>query len=674
MSTLTPPALSRVYSWIDPYLQYEKRSGIANSGSPGYHTSRDDLIRQGRRDNYSILCPADKRGNGSYASGIDITFTKTSEQALVHRRLREACTPDGDGNYDPRIECVREFIGTFDGWTVSGYNRVATGSGSRSRVGWFPSGFSDISHRWHEHISVLRDRCNDDNEMRGLAEVICGLARGALGWQGEGASEPQPFVWDGVSFPGADKFAIGSQGAWVTWLGKRLVAHGWTGYSDGPGPTMTAVDQAGVKWFQELQGWTGADADGIPGEQSWALLAADPKPVKPVEKPDQTGPEPKPEPQPEPEKPHVVYPTPTSNEAYLDLMRDGVTGSDTAWYVRAALKERGVNVELGGDYPTEAVRTYQRDVLKDDPKYCDGILGPTQATRLFADAGMPVKVYTDHDKPNGGQWVNRPKADPAPKPEEPTVNTKFTVLQVNQLRRTDPVKARKDWPERVGPLVAAIKAAKPDVVLVCESSKTSARDIHKRLGDGWSYYPVRFNKSSSFSPLCVYWRTSVFTRRVAPFEREYSDNENRFLLRVPLVHIASGKVVTFYSTHLENDGDPDTNGHNARRTEAREFARWTLDGAGIFGADLNSTTRSGGANKEKPRPILRAAGWKFLTDQKGVPNREYASHHGGLGKLPKGPWIDDMGFQGVTYVDGALIRTDQTDCTDHHILSITVKI
>ena len=85
-------------------------------------------------------------------------------------------------------------------------------------------------------------------------------------------------------------------------------------------------------------------------------------------------------------------------------------------------------------------------------------------------------------------------------------------------------------------------------------------------------------------------------------------------------------------------------------------------------------TETSAAPLAKPRVILKGAGWKFLTDQPGVSNREYASHHGGLSKTPKGAWIDDIGFRGLTYVDGALVRTDGTDASDHHFLTITVKL
>lgn len=185
MATLVPLALSRVYDHIGPYLTSERRGGIANPRSPGYHTSREDLLKQGRSGDYSIQAPADKRGNAKNAAGIDITLSD-AEMKTVSGRLRKACTPDADGNYDPRIECVREFIGTIDGRNVSGYNRYASGSASRSTTGWKASGFGDSSHLWHVHISIFRDRVEDDNDMRGLAEVIAGLAPGRLGWEEDG--------------------------------------------------------------------------------------------------------------------------------------------------------------------------------------------------------------------------------------------------------------------------------------------------------------------------------------------------------------------------------------------------------------------------------------------------------------------------------------------------------
>lgn len=282
MATLVPDELYLVYTLISPHLASDQRSGIANSGSPGYHTSRADLIRQKRTGDYSVQCPADRRGDPDYAAGMDITLNAT-EMRLVTTRLRTACTPNALGVYDPRIECLREFIGSLDGRNVCGYNRVATGSASRSRTGWFPSGYSDSSHRWHVHLSVLRDRVENENEMRGLAEVIAGVKAGTFGWTGSDAVPPvvappvvPPYVWDGKAYPGPQRLTVGAEGPWVAWVGDRLRVHG---IPADPGNDWTQSHTDGVIKFKRAQGWSGGPTVG---EATWDLLAAAPKPVKPL--------------------------------------------------------------------------------------------------------------------------------------------------------------------------------------------------------------------------------------------------------------------------------------------------------------------------------------------------------------------------------------------------------
>lgn len=92
--------------------------------------------------------------------------------------------------------------------------------------------------------------------------------------------------WDGKSFPGADAFSIGSRHPAVKLLGERLETHGWTGYKNGPGVPMSETDKAGVKWWQEKQGWTGSGADGVPGRLTWSTLMDAPKPVTPKPEPE----------------------------------------------------------------------------------------------------------------------------------------------------------------------------------------------------------------------------------------------------------------------------------------------------------------------------------------------------------------------------------------------------
>lgn len=73
-------------------------------------------------------------------------------------------------------------------------------------------------------------------------------------------------------FPGPKYFYIGRTSKLVTELGKALVRAGWRGYKVGPGPVFTPTDRRAVQWFQQQQGWTGSDADGYPGPETWARL------------------------------------------------------------------------------------------------------------------------------------------------------------------------------------------------------------------------------------------------------------------------------------------------------------------------------------------------------------------------------------------------------------------
>lgn len=72
-------------------------------------------------------------------------------------------------------------------------------------------------------------------------------------------------------------YFMGARGQHVTWLGQRLVKHGFDPYRNGPGPTFTDVDRRAVRMFQQAQGWTGTDADGLPGPTTLKILAAAPE-------------------------------------------------------------------------------------------------------------------------------------------------------------------------------------------------------------------------------------------------------------------------------------------------------------------------------------------------------------------------------------------------------------
>ncbi|MEU3045816.1 peptidoglycan-binding protein [Streptomyces sp. NPDC006984] len=90
-------------------------------------------------------------------------------------------------------------------------------------------------------------------------------------------------TWDGMSFPGRDAFVLGRKHDAVTLLGQRLTAHGYGRfYKVGPGPSFGQADKNATAAFQRAQGWTGPDADGIPGPSTWARLMAAPEIHTPV--------------------------------------------------------------------------------------------------------------------------------------------------------------------------------------------------------------------------------------------------------------------------------------------------------------------------------------------------------------------------------------------------------
>ncbi|WP_063735647.1 peptidoglycan-binding protein [Streptomyces sp. RTd22] len=118
---------------------------------------------------------------------------------------------------------------------------------------------------------------------------------GHLEWQ-PGKSDPRGFTMDGmrtrvgerlgakpegtdetklaeyVPFPGADFFRDGRDSEIVTAMGKRLVAEDCDHYQEGPGPEWTDADQESYAAWQRKLGFSGDDADGIPGEVSWDKL------------------------------------------------------------------------------------------------------------------------------------------------------------------------------------------------------------------------------------------------------------------------------------------------------------------------------------------------------------------------------------------------------------------
>ncbi|MFE2912998.1 peptidoglycan-binding protein [Kitasatospora indigofera] len=90
---------------------------------------------------------------------------------------------------------------------------------------------------------------------------------------GTGTGTSSDGTAQGTAFPGADKFGPGRSNEYITRLGQMLVQRGGGRfYSEGPGPTWGEADRKATEAFQLAQGWTGAEADGLPGRDTWDFL------------------------------------------------------------------------------------------------------------------------------------------------------------------------------------------------------------------------------------------------------------------------------------------------------------------------------------------------------------------------------------------------------------------
>ncbi|WP_328691411.1 peptidoglycan-binding protein [Streptomyces phaeochromogenes] len=89
-------------------------------------------------------------------------------------------------------------------------------------------------------------------------------------------SKPKPTKPVAPAFPGRNLFKVGQSNKWVTHLDKVLIKAGFAKHKAGktytPGPEYTTYTRDNVKDFQKSKGWTGSDADGLVGPETWKQL------------------------------------------------------------------------------------------------------------------------------------------------------------------------------------------------------------------------------------------------------------------------------------------------------------------------------------------------------------------------------------------------------------------
>jgi hypothetical protein len=190
-------------------------SGIIGDSSHtyGYHRCRNVLPG----NDYSVVLAKDKLGDGWAAAALDISYSD-SDMKLVTGRLMKAMKAR-----DPRISpYVREFFGTLNGTTVTGWDSHSNGYTS-----------SDDSHLWHVHFSFYREYVNNQTIMAGIRDVN-------LGHKGD---DDMPI-----------RTSVG-----ITRAGQKITPDRWNR----------------IDWDRDWEGPTNAHAPGLPGYVSQAASDAD---------------------------------------------------------------------------------------------------------------------------------------------------------------------------------------------------------------------------------------------------------------------------------------------------------------------------------------------------------------------------------------------------------------
>lgn len=162
MAKRAPSAIIAMYPIVDQAFKSMERLGIleGSAAGEGFHHSREDLIRRGKDNAYSIRHDLDKQGKPDAACAIDFGFNDT-EMKIATKRIYDAARAK-----DPRLylKC-REFGGTLDGKNVTAFNVTEQRSIS-----------FDDTHLWHLHVSIHRAYADDIDVCRGIAEVVAGIA------------------------------------------------------------------------------------------------------------------------------------------------------------------------------------------------------------------------------------------------------------------------------------------------------------------------------------------------------------------------------------------------------------------------------------------------------------------------------------------------------------------
>ncbi|MFI1393613.1 peptidoglycan-binding protein [Streptomyces sp. NPDC020681] len=170
-----------------------------------------------------------------------------------------------DGNrYFYGFECVNKGNGT-DPWPAAQLEAIEKAAAAICRAhGW--SQRSVIGHKEWQPGKVDPRGFTMDSMRARIGQRLGGKPSGPTK---PPASKPSATF---EPFPGAAFFAAGRRSPIITAMGKRLVAEGCGRYEEGPSPDWSEADRKSYAAWQRKLGFSGSDADGIPGKASWDKL------------------------------------------------------------------------------------------------------------------------------------------------------------------------------------------------------------------------------------------------------------------------------------------------------------------------------------------------------------------------------------------------------------------
>ncbi|MER7696156.1 peptidoglycan-binding protein [Streptomyces sp. NPDC096095] len=208
------------------------------------------------------------RANHAGAGDDDVLRAVIAERGLPSDN--EANT-DGNRHFYG-FECVNLGDGK-DPWPAAQLDAIERASAAVCRAhGWDQR--SVIGHlEWQP--GKIDPRGFTMDSMRGrIAKRLCGepSAPAAAKPKRKPKPKPKPPAKRYEPYPGAAFFRVGRRSAVVTAMGRRLVAEGCSRYAVGPGPNWSEADRKSYAAWQRKLGYSGRDADGIPGKTSWDRL------------------------------------------------------------------------------------------------------------------------------------------------------------------------------------------------------------------------------------------------------------------------------------------------------------------------------------------------------------------------------------------------------------------